>query len=462
MKKSSKNILFFVCFLVVLSTLSASTYFLIKGINKKPVELKYYDISNEYSQDLNINKISQNSIIDKSGSKKNGSPYLAHPDILAIENKNKVKLLNYYVDGHGKGQTKLKKAEYTSEKNTKDLIWKEVKLNDDFKKTEETPTLFTLNFKNGEKKYLFISGRPGWNNLNNKGQGFYASLSNDGEEWSPFENFYGEDAKRNEFKAKKGQYNAIVAMASMIQVMENGEFVDKWDFLFHDYSFRIFITRLSFIDGKMFFSKPEVFMKKYEDNFQKKYSLCEPCMFRNPKKQEQIIVLFRANKKISNSFISISNDNGKTFETPKELPNYLTGERHKVTFLSDGRIAISFRKIDFYKNIKKPKNFYSHGTMLWIGELKDIFLNTEKNNGILLKAFHSYLKDEYTFDSNADTGYCGLYSTKNDKGEIIIIISSYGKFLKNDINNTIIASKIINLNQIEEMITNKKLKLLTK
>lgn len=458
-----KIFIYFICTVAFFSLLTAT--FLIK-LSKKPVDLKYYDIANYETNDPILKEISAHSLIDSKGTNMGDYPYLAHPDILAIEKSStETLLLNYYVDGHGRGPTRLKKATFKDGMKTKDLVWEKVELSEDFKKTEETPTLHTLNFKDGSVKYLFISGRPGWSNLNNKGQGFFATTSDDGINWKPFENFFGEDAKREKYKAKKGTYNPIVAMASMVQVREDGEFVDKWDFLFHDYTFRVFKTRLTFNENnEMEFSTPEPFMEKYESDYQKKYSFCEPCMFRNPENLDQIIVIFRANKKISNSFIAVSNDNGKTFETPKELPNYLTGERHKMVYLGDGKVAISFRKIDFYGNIKKKSYFYSHGTMMWIGKIDDLLSLSKEDKGILLKVFHTYLttNENYSFDANADTGYCGLYSKKDKDGNTIVIISSYGRILADDQKNTVIDSKIINVTEIEHLITTGQIKAMKK
>lgn len=465
MKKNKKVFKFILCFLISILVVTVLSLIILKYANKKPIYLKYYDISNIETQDPILREISKNSIIDDKGSKKGKFPYLAHPDILAIEkSKNETEILNFYVDGHGIGPTKLKRATFKDNMKTSDLVWQSIELNQDFKKTEETPTLFTLNFKNKEVKYLYVSGRPGWSNMNNKGQGFYASLSKDGINWENLENFYGEDAKREKYKYKKGIYNPIVAMSSMIQVRENNEFVDKWDFLFHDYTFRIFKTTLSFNEnGEMEFSKPEAFMQEYEDKYQKKYHFCEPYIFRNKKNLDQIIVLFRSNKKISNSYIAVSNDNGKTYQTPKELPSYLTGERHKLTYLDDEKVAISFRDICFYNDRKSPNNFYSHGTMMWVGKLEDLLLLSNEDKGILLKVFHTYLDfDKYSFNSNPDTGYCGLYSKRDENNDLIILISSYGKMLKEDKNNTVIASKIINISEIERMIKMQKIKPLTK
>ena len=70
--------------------------------------------------------------------------------------------------------------------------------------------------------------------------------------------------------------------------------------------------------------------------------LCEPGIIRSPD-GKQIAVLLRENSRRMNSHIIFSNDEGKSWSVPRQLPNALTGDRHQAIYTPDGRLVISFR-----------------------------------------------------------------------------------------------------------------------
>ena len=71
-------------------------------------------------------------------------------------------------------------------------------------------------------------------------------------------------------------------------------------------------------------------------------SLCEPGVVRSPDGR-QLAMLLRENSRKYNSFVCFSDDNGETWSKPRELPGALTGDRHTIRYLMDGRLFISFR-----------------------------------------------------------------------------------------------------------------------
>ena len=71
-------------------------------------------------------------------------------------------------------------------------------------------------------------------------------------------------------------------------------------------------------------------------------SLCEPGVVRSPD-GKQLAMLLRENSRKYNSFVTFSNDNGLTWSAPRELPGALTGDRHTIRYLKDGRLFVSFR-----------------------------------------------------------------------------------------------------------------------
>lgn len=386
-------------------------------------------------------------VVDNNGGKLKGEKYLAHPDMINILKDGQDIQYVFYVNGHGRGETRIKKSVDQGK------TWEQItNLPDSFNKTQETPCTYTLNFIDGSIKYILISGRPGWSTFPKKGEGFDVSVSEDMEHWSTHINFYGTMAQDKQYYASKGTWNCIVAMASLVQIMENGKPVDKWMGFFHDYEYNIYATVLTFNQGKMHWSKPEKVFKKYK-KIEKKVGLCEPLVIRNPEGNE-LMMLMRANNKNSKSMYSVSRDEGITWSEPKVTSLDLTGERHKAVCLDDNKIMITMRKIDYYNGKIKKSNFYSRGFCAWIGNYDDI--KSEQNGlGDLIKIEHTYKDvDEITAIADADTGYAGIIKTS--QGNVIVV--SYGKFDKNDKKNTIIISKTINIAKFYEDIKEEKIK----
>jgi hypothetical protein len=53
--------------------------------------------------------------------------------------------------------------------------------------------------------------------------------------------------------------------------------------------------------------------------------------------------LLRENRRVRNSFVIFSEDEGASWSAPRELPASLTGDRHTAKYLKDGRLFVSFR-----------------------------------------------------------------------------------------------------------------------
>ena len=70
--------------------------------------------------------------------------------------------------------------------------------------------------------------------------------------------------------------------------------------------------------------------------------LCEPGLIRSPD-GKQLAVLLRENLRRRNSHVIFSDDEGRTWSAPRELPAALTGDRHVGKYAPDGRLFISFR-----------------------------------------------------------------------------------------------------------------------
>ena len=188
-----------------------------------------------------------------------GLDYVAHPDSVLLDNGD---IITAFSLGHGKGGTAMRIS------HDKGLSWEVMDLPDSFANNQETPTIYKLDFTDGTQKLVLISGRPSWPTEGNLGEGWDASVSTsldpdggcDGLVWSEMENFYGPNADRAEYVREAGaeKFDAVVAMSALVQLKENGEFVDKWMGLYHDdRTFTVYKTILTFNEeGQMEWSEP--------------------------------------------------------------------------------------------------------------------------------------------------------------------------------------------------------------
>ena len=64
-----------------------------------------------------------------------------------------------------------------------------------------------------------------------------------------------------------------------------------------------------------------------------------------PKYKDAIVLLGRAERRTSNSLISVSYDEGENWTPIRELPYDLCGDRHKAEYLNaEGDLIVSFRQ----------------------------------------------------------------------------------------------------------------------
>lgn len=90
-------------------------------------------------------------------------------------------------------------------------------------------------------------------------------------------------------------------------------------------------------DGGLTWTSPQVIFPGTRD-----MHLCEGGFVRSPD-GKTIALLLRENSRHHNSQIMFSEDEGKTWTPPKELPAALCGDRHQILPLPDGRLLVQFR-----------------------------------------------------------------------------------------------------------------------
>jgi len=229
---------------------------------------------------------------------------------------------------------------------------------------DNCPTLFRMAGPDGRRRLILICGMR---------QVKEAVSADDGQTWSEL--------------TPLGDWGGIVAMSSVVKLSRPGHYLA----LFHDYCgkemgvmgpfmsaamkkrFRVgapdgprgFIQLKTFTtDGGLTWSEPE--MMSYSDEIH----LCEPGAVTSPN-GKQIAVLWRNNRRKGNSYLTISNDEGRTWTAPRELPHgALTGERHVGKYLPDGRLFISFRDM-------AERSATRGDWVAWVGRYRDLVAGME-------------------------------------------------------------------------------------
>ena len=85
-------------------------------------------------------------------------------------------------------------------------------------------------------------------------------------------------------------------------------------------------------------------------------------------RRKQIAVLLRENRRVKNSHIIFSDDEGKTWTEPREVPDSLSGDRHTGKYGPDGRMFISFRS----RSAKGRPSPFEGDWVGWVGTYDDL------------------------------------------------------------------------------------------
>lgn len=262
---------------------------------------------------------------------KEAEQYLGHPTTVLLEDGKTI--LCVYPKGHGKGGIVYKRSEDGGK------TWSDrLPTPKSWATSREVPTIHRVVDADGKKRLILWSGL------------YPARLSvseDDGKTWSELE--------------PVGDWGGIVVMGCVVKLKTPGRYMA----MFHDDG--RFFTK----DGKR--AKPTVFTlyKTFSDDGGLTWSkpetvwsgsdvhLCEPGAVRSPDGNE-IAILLRENKRVKNSHIIFTGDEGKTFSDPVEVSNELTGDRHTAVYAERGRLFISFRD-------RSPKGWTSPTEGDWVG-----------------------------------------------------------------------------------------------
>lgn len=92
--------------------------------------------------------------------------------------------------------------------------------------------------------------------------------------------------------------------------------------------------------------------------------LCEPGAVRSPDGRTLALVL-RENRRVAESQVIVTTDEGRTWSAPRAVARELTGDRHTAQYAPDGRLVVTFR--DMASNSATKGDWVA-----WVGRFEDI------------------------------------------------------------------------------------------
>jgi hypothetical protein len=275
--------------------------------------------------------------------------YLGHPTTVLLEDNRT--MIAVYPKGHGRGAIVMKRSDDAG------LTWSErLPVPQSWATSLEVPTIYRVVDPAGVKRLIMFSG-------------LYpirmAVSEDDGRTWSELEPI--------------GDFGGIVAMADVVRLQDGSCMA-----LFHDdgrffraggkRTGKFYVYKTLSVDGGLTWSEPEVVTLHPDAH------LCEPGAIRSPD-GDQIALLMRENSRRRNSFVVFSDDEGKTWSEPIELPGALTGDRHQGRYAPDGRLVVSFRDTTHESPTKGD-------WVTWVGTYDDIVRGREGQYRVRLMDNH--------------------------------------------------------------------------
>jgi hypothetical protein len=388
MKTSTPVIIQFLFFCATLLTLSATTFAADDG-NKAANYPTTIDLNDEIHRQV---------VVDRESGQ-----YLGHPTTCLLEDGKT--MLCVYPKGHGRGAIIYKRSDDGG------LTWSDrLPTPASWSTSQEVPTMHRVVDSAGKKRIIMWSGLY---------PARLAVTEDDGTNWSEL--------------TAAGDWGGIVVMG-FVEPLKTGK--GHYMAMFHDDgrffsktskrtgTFKLFKTLST--DGGLTWSTPEVVYQSAEIH------LCEPGCIRSPDGRK-LAVLLRENARRKNSHVIFSEDEGKTWSQPRELPLSLTGDRHTGKYSADGRLLISFR-CNSPVSSRKERPFEGDW-VAWVGTWDDI---VHGRNGQYSVRFKDNTK-------GYDTTYPGVEVLPDDT----FVVTTYGHWTQGE--EPYILSIRLKLKELDQM-----------
>ena len=276
--------------------------------------------------------------------------YLGHVSTVLLEDNRTI--ICVYPKGHGRGAIVMKRS--TDGGKTWSARLPTPK---SWATSREVPTIHRVIDPEGVKRLILFSG-------------LYpirmAVSEDDGNTWGELKPI--------------GDFGGIVAMGDVVKLKPPGHYMA----MFHDDGrflrksgkrtdvFRLYATFST--DGGLTWGRPNEILARSDVH------LCEPGTVRSPD-GGRIAALLRENLRRRNSHVIFTDDEGRTWTAPRELPASLTGDRHTLRYAPDGRLVATFRDT----TLQSPTQ---GDWVMWVGTYEDIVKGREGQYRVRLMDNH--------------------------------------------------------------------------
>jgi hypothetical protein len=279
--------------------------------------------------------------------------YLGHPTTCLLEDGKT--MLCVYPKGHGRGAIVYKRS------TDGGLTWSDrLPTPASWATSKEVPTLHRVIGPDGTRRIIMWSGLY---------PARLAVTEDDGETWSELR--------------PVGDWGGIVVMG-FVEPLKTGQ--GHYLAMFHDdgrffkkggkRSSTMTLLKTFSKDGGLTWSYPEVVYQSSAIH------LCEPGSIRSPD-GKRLAVMLRENARRKKSHVIFSDDEGKTWSEPREVPLALSGDRHTGKYAPDGRLFISFRcRSPRHRAAGRP---FEGDWVGWVGTWDDIVSGEDGQYSVRLK-----------------------------------------------------------------------------
>jgi hypothetical protein len=149
----------------------------------------------------------------------------------------------------------------------------------------------------------------------------------------------------------------------------------------------------------------------------------EPEVIRSPD-GNQLLMIIRENNREYNSWIMVSNNEGKTWSEPRQATASVTMDRHQACYANDGRLVIVGRDVAE----KSPSKGHF---VAWVGIYDDLL--NRKEGQYRVKLLHSYRRAEYPgLELLPDGTFVATNSVSYRPGENYSLVSTRFKLEETD------------------------------
>ena len=302
----------------------------------KPVKMVTLDISSKKDYQVIIAQGTQNL-------------YNGHPTTVMLDDKKTI-FCTWSKDHGGP-------SEFIAKSTDAGLTWDKLTTPEDWKTTSNCPSIYKLEDPKGKQRLMIFSGNPNMSQT------------------------YSEDMGQTWTSVKSLNFNCVMAFTSIIR-LSNGDYMGA----FHRQDGNVLSLWKSISkDGGLTWSTPT-----WIGGNDTSIAPAEPYLVRSPD-GKTLVCVARENTHSSTSLMMFSYDEGRSWTSLRHTSWGLTGDRHIIKYLPDGRIIAVFRD--------KALQSSTHDSFVaWVGTYDDL-INASPGQ-YRIKLLQSY--------AGFDCGYPGL------------------------------------------------------